>query len=106
MQNHPTSWLSKSIFYVKNYPNLSQFFFIEEYQFRSTFFDIDIFLQHKYLNHLLNSLLDNYLTDIHSTMNYVYSTYIAMHCSYTNYFYNFGTLSIKLFIFLDDKIFM
>ena len=27
MQNHPTSWLSKSIFYVKNYPNLSQFFF-------------------------------------------------------------------------------
>ena len=63
--------LSKSVFYGKNYPNLSQFFFIEEYQFRSTFFDIDIFLQHKYLNHLLNSLLDNYLTDIHSTMNYV-----------------------------------
>ena len=31
--------LSKSIFYVKNHPNLSQFFFIEEYQFRSTFFD-------------------------------------------------------------------
>ena len=26
-QNHPTCWLSKSIFYVKNYPNLSQFFF-------------------------------------------------------------------------------
>ena len=26
MQNHPTSWLSKSIFYVKNYPNLSHFF--------------------------------------------------------------------------------
>ena len=33
--------LSKSIFNVKNY--LSQFFFIEEYQFRSTFFVIDIF---------------------------------------------------------------
>ena len=27
VQNHPTSWLSNSIFYVKNYPNLSQFFF-------------------------------------------------------------------------------
>ena len=27
VQNHPTSWLSKSIFYIKNYPNLSQFFF-------------------------------------------------------------------------------
>ena len=36
-------WLSKSIFYVKNHPNLSHFFFIEEYQFRSTFFVIDIF---------------------------------------------------------------
>jgi DnaJ family protein C protein 16 len=31
------------IFYVKNHPNLSQFFFIEEYQFRSTLFVIDIF---------------------------------------------------------------
>ena len=27
VQNHPTSRLSKSIFYIKNYPNLSQFFF-------------------------------------------------------------------------------
>ena len=36
-------WPSKSIFYVKNHPNLSQFFFIEKYQFRSTFFVIDIF---------------------------------------------------------------
>ena len=36
-------WLSKSIFYVKNHPNLSHFFFIEEYQFRSTFCGIDIF---------------------------------------------------------------
>ena len=35
--------LSRSIFYVKNYPNLSHFFFIEEYQFKSTFFVIDIF---------------------------------------------------------------
>ena len=36
-------WLSKSIFYVKNYPKLSIFFFIEEYHFRGTFFVIDIF---------------------------------------------------------------
>ena len=36
-------WHSKSIFCVKNYPNLSQFFFIKEYQFRSTFFVFDIF---------------------------------------------------------------
>ena len=36
-------WLLRSIFYIKNYPNLSQFFFIEEYQFRSTCFVIDIF---------------------------------------------------------------
>ena len=36
-------WLSKSIFYVNNHPNLSQFFFIEEYQFRSKSFVIDIF---------------------------------------------------------------
>ena len=36
-------WLSKSIFYIKNHLNLSDFFFIEEYEFRSTFFVIDIF---------------------------------------------------------------
>ena len=36
-------WLSKSIFYVKIFSNASQFFFIEEYQFRSTFFDKLIF---------------------------------------------------------------
>ena len=36
-------WLSRSTFYVKNYPNLSQFFFIEESQFRCTFFVIDNF---------------------------------------------------------------
>ena len=36
-------WLSKSIFYNKNNPNLSDFFFIEEYKFRRTFFLIDIF---------------------------------------------------------------
>ena len=29
-------WLSKSIFYVKNYQNSSKFFFIEEYEIRST----------------------------------------------------------------------
>ena len=36
-------WLSKSIFYVKNYWNLSDFFFIEEYQLGSTFVVIKIF---------------------------------------------------------------
>ena len=34
--------LSKSILYVINYWNFFQFFFIEEYQFKSTFFVIDI----------------------------------------------------------------
>ena len=36
-------WFWKSIFNVKNHLNLSHFFFIEEYQFRSTLFAIDIF---------------------------------------------------------------
>ena len=27
VKNHPTSWLSRSIFYIKNCPNLSKFFF-------------------------------------------------------------------------------
>jgi hypothetical protein len=36
-------WLSKSTFYVKNHPNLSHFFHIKEYQFRSTLFVIGIF---------------------------------------------------------------
>ena len=31
-------WHSKSIFYSNNHPNLSDFFFIEEYKFRSTLF--------------------------------------------------------------------
>ena len=47
------SWLSKSIFYVKNYPNLSNFFFIEQYQFRSTYFVIDIFCQLQFLKHFI-----------------------------------------------------
>ena len=32
-------WLSKSIYYVKNHQNLSDFFFIEKYELSSTFFD-------------------------------------------------------------------
>ena len=36
-------WLSKSIFYVKHHPNLSKKKFIEEYQFRRTFFVKSIF---------------------------------------------------------------
>jgi hypothetical protein len=35
--------LSKSIFCVKNCPNLSNFFFIEEYKFRTTFYVTDSF---------------------------------------------------------------
>ena len=46
-------WLSKSIFYIKNYPNLSIFFFTEEYQFRSTLFVIDIFWQLQFLKHFI-----------------------------------------------------
>ena len=34
---------SNSIFYIKNHSNLYDFFFIEEYEFRSIFFVIDIF---------------------------------------------------------------
>ena len=34
-------WFSKSFFYVKNQPNLSEFF-IEEYKNRRTTFNIDI----------------------------------------------------------------
>ena len=37
-------WHSMSIFYVKKYPNLSQFFFIEEYHLRYMFFVIIILL--------------------------------------------------------------
>ena len=36
-------WFSKSIFYVKNQPKLSDFFFIEEYKNRRITFIIDIF---------------------------------------------------------------
>ena len=43
--------LSKSIFYVKNHLKLSQFFFIEEYQFRSTFFDS------QFLNHFITTMM-------------------------------------------------
>ena len=35
--------LSKSIFYVKNHQNVSDFFFVEEYEFKSSFFVSDIF---------------------------------------------------------------
>ena len=46
-------WLSKSIFYTKNHRNLSPFFFIEEYQFKSKFFVSDIFWYHQFLNHFI-----------------------------------------------------
>ena len=46
-------WLSKSIFYVKNHLNLSDFFFIEEYPFRRRFFVIVIFWKLQFLNHFV-----------------------------------------------------
>ena len=44
-----------SIFYVKNYPNLSQIFFIEEYQFRGMFFVVDIYWKLQFLKHFVNT---------------------------------------------------
>ena len=58
-----------SIFYVKNCPNLSNFFFTEKYQFRGMFFVIDIswkleLLKHfVYKNHVHFSL-DEFRADI------------------------------------------
>ena len=46
-------WFSKSIFYVKNYQNLSKKNFIEEYHLWSTFFVVDIFWQLQFLNHFI-----------------------------------------------------
>ena len=40
-------------FYVKKYPNLSQFFFIEEYQFRGMSFVVDIFWKFQFSKHFL-----------------------------------------------------
>ena len=46
-------WLSKWIFYIKNYSNLSNFsFFIEEYQFRGTYIVIGIFWKLQFLKPL------------------------------------------------------
>ena len=42
-----------SILQVKNYPDLSHFFFIEQYQFRRTFLIIDIFWQLQFLKHFI-----------------------------------------------------
>ena len=57
LSNGAKIWLSKSIFYVKNHLSLSQFFSIEEYQFRSTFFVIDILWQNQFLNHFINQMM-------------------------------------------------
>ena len=46
-------WLSESIFWVKNYPNLPDLFFIEEYDFRGTLFVIDIFGKLHFLLHFI-----------------------------------------------------
>ena len=46
-------WLSKPIFYVKNYPNHSKFFFIEEYDYKGTLFVKEIFWKLQLLNHFI-----------------------------------------------------
>ena len=50
-------WLSKSIFYVKNYPNLSKIFFIEEYQIKGIFFVIDIFWKLQFLKRFVTKIM-------------------------------------------------
>ena len=46
-------WLSKSTYYLKNYPNFSKKNFIKEYEFRGTLFVIDIYWQFWFLNHFI-----------------------------------------------------
>ena len=46
-------WLSKSIFYFKNHLNLSKKYFIEEYQYRCTFFVKIIFCWLQFQNHFV-----------------------------------------------------
>ena len=53
LSNSDKIWLSKSIFYVKNHPILSQFFFIEKYRFRSTCFDSSPLIQNSKFNNFL-----------------------------------------------------
>ena len=48
--------LSKWIFYVKNHPNLSKKKFIEEYQFKRTFFVKSIFCWLQFLNHFITKM--------------------------------------------------
>ena len=55
VQKSAKIWFPKSIFYVKNYRNLSDFFFHWKYEFRSTFF----FYRH-FLMTILYSLSDCY----------------------------------------------
>ena len=57
--------LSKWIFYVKNHPNLSKKKFIEEYQFRRTFFVKSIFSLLQFLNHFITKMTPNFLTNCH-----------------------------------------
>ena len=52
--------LSKWIFYVKNHPNLSKKKFIEEYQFRHTFFVKSGFCWLQFLNHFITKMTPNF----------------------------------------------
>ena len=47
-------WLSKLIFYVRNYPNIFQPFFVKVYQFSGVFFFvIVVFLKLQFLKHFI-----------------------------------------------------
>ena len=50
-------WLSKSIFSVKNHPNLSHFFFIKDYQFRSTFLLLKFFDKNQFLKFFITKMM-------------------------------------------------
>ena len=53
-------WYSKSIFYVKNYPNLSKKIFNKEYQFRGIFFVSDMFWKLQFLKLFITKIKTNF----------------------------------------------
>ena len=52
--------LSRSIFCVTNYPNLSDFFFIEEYQFSSTFLLLTFYAKFNFYSTLFSKVMSNF----------------------------------------------
>ena len=53
----PISNFQTSIFYVKNYPHLSQFFFMKEYQFRGMFLLLTFFENFNFLSTLFTEIM-------------------------------------------------